>query len=72
MRQDVDPLPGQDKALIRSQLVPAMLALSSPSDRPVRAQVSASVSLIAGVDFPERWPDLIDVSIESFNPNPVD
>lgn len=39
-----------------------MIALSSPQDKTVRAQVAETISLIASNDFPERWPDLIDVS----------
>lgn len=39
-----------------------MLALSNPSDKVIRAQVAEAVSLIAELDFPEKWPDLIDVS----------
>lgn len=40
-----------------------MIALSSsPSDKPIRAQVAESVALIAELDFPERWTELVDVS----------
>lgn len=59
--QDVQPLAEQDKVALRSELVPAMLALSSPPDKAIRAQVAESVSLIAELDFPEKWTDLIDV-----------
>jgi hypothetical protein len=38
-----------------------MIALSGPNEKAIRAQVAESVSLIAELDFPERWPDLIDV-----------
>ena len=38
-----------------------MIALSGASDKAIRAQIAESVSLIAELDFPERWPDLIDV-----------
>jgi exportin-2 (importin alpha re-exporter) len=38
-----------------------MLALSNPSDKAIRAQVAESVSLIAQLDFPTKWGDLIDV-----------
>ena len=43
-----------------------MIALSAPKDKAVRAQIAESVSLIAGTDFPDQWPDLIDVRILSF------
>jgi exportin-2 (importin alpha re-exporter) len=60
-KQDVQPLPEQDKHALRSQLVPAMLSLSDPSDKAVRAQVADTISLIAELDFPAKWPNLIDV-----------
>ncbi|RDB24273.1 Importin alpha re-exporter [Hypsizygus marmoreus] len=66
--EDVQPLTEQDKAALRSELVPAMLALSSPSDKAVRAQVAESVSLIAELDFPDKWTDLIDQLVSSLSP----
>ena len=39
-----------------------MIQLSNASDKAIRAQVAESISLIAKVDFPEQWPDLVDVS----------
>jgi hypothetical protein len=39
-----------------------MIHLSNPADKSSRAQVAETVSLIAKSDFPEQWPDLIDVS----------
>jgi len=51
----------QDKAALRAELVPAMLALSAPADKAIRAQVAESVSLIAELDFPVKWENLIDV-----------
>jgi len=42
--------------------MPAMLRLSNPADKTIRVQIAESVSLIAQLDFPEQWPDLIDVS----------
>jgi len=38
-----------------------MLALSNNADKAIRAQVAESVSLIAELDFPTKWTDLIDV-----------
>ncbi|KAF9259931.1 Cse1-domain-containing protein [Marasmius fiardii PR-910] len=65
--EDVQPLSEQDKSALRSQLVPAMLALSNPADKPIRAQVAESVALIAELDFPSKWPDLIDQLVASLN-----
>ena len=43
-----------------------MIALSGPKDKAIRAQIAESVSLIAEIDFPENWPNLIDVRTLSF------
>jgi exportin-2 (importin alpha re-exporter) len=59
--QEDQPLAEQDKGALRRELVPAMLALSKPSEAPIRIQVAEAVSLIAELDFPDKWPDLIDV-----------
>ena len=48
---------------MRTDLVPAMIALSTAADKPLRAQVAEAISIIASSDFPGRWPDLIDVSL---------
>jgi exportin-2 (importin alpha re-exporter) len=39
-----------------------MLALSNPTDKTIRMQIAEAVSLIAELDFPKEWPDLLDVS----------
>lgn len=59
--QEDTPIPDPDKASLRNDLVPAMIALSQPTDKAVRAQIAESISLIASADFPEPWSDLIDV-----------
>ena len=70
--KDVQPLAEADKAALRSQLVPAMLALSNPADKAVRAQIAESVALIAELDFPDKWTDLIDVRPQWHKPiNPA-
>ena len=61
LTKDDTPLPEQDKIAIRSQLVPAMIALSDPADKAIRAQIAESVALIAELDFPAKWNDLVDV-----------
>ncbi|KAG6872821.1 hypothetical protein C0995_006303 [Termitomyces sp. Mi166 len=66
--EDVQPLAEQDKAALRSELVPAMLTLSSPADKGIRAQVAESVSLIAELDFPPKWENLIDQLVASLSP----
>ena len=59
--KDDYPISLPDKETLKPQLVPAMIALSGPNEKAIRAQIAESVSLIADLDFPERWPDLIDV-----------
>ncbi|KAH7882920.1 CAS/CSE protein [Phlebopus sp. FC_14] len=66
--EDVAPLLEQEKAAIRSQLVPVMIALSDPADKSIRAQVAESVALIAELDFPSKWTDLIDQLVTSLSP----
>ncbi|GBE78774.1 Importin-alpha re-exporter [Sparassis crispa] len=44
-----------------------MIALSSATDKAMRAQVAESISLIASADFPEQWPDLIDKLVFSLS-----
>ncbi|KAG1888183.1 CAS/CSE protein [Suillus subluteus] len=65
--EDDEPLPEADKAALRSQLVPAMIALSDPTDKAIRAQIAESVALIAELDFPAKWTDLIDQLISSLS-----
>ncbi|KAJ6581319.1 CAS/CSE protein [Mycena capillaripes] len=67
--EEVNPLSETDKASLRGELVPAMLALSSdPADKAIRAQTAESISLIAELDFPAKWPDLIDHLTASLSP----
>ncbi|KAJ7281661.1 CAS/CSE protein [Mycena rebaudengoi] len=67
--EDVNPISETDKASLRAELVPAMLALSAdPGDKVIRAQTAESISLIAELDFPAKWPDLIDHLTASLSP----
>ncbi|KAJ8473968.1 hypothetical protein ONZ45_g16104 [Pleurotus djamor] len=45
-----------------------MLALSGPGDKALRAQLAEAISLIAELDFPEKWPTLIDQLVSSLSP----
>lgn len=64
--QEESPVPEADKAALRAALVAAMIQLSTPSDKTIRAQIAESISLIASADFPQRWSDLIDVRFIMF------
>ncbi|EGN91830.1 hypothetical protein SERLA73DRAFT_100047 [Serpula lacrymans var. lacrymans S7.3] len=66
--EEVAPLPEQDKASLRIELVPAMIVLSGPSDKLIRAQIAESVALIAELDFPLKWDNLIDQLVSSLSP----
>ncbi|KIY43801.1 importin alpha re-exporter [Fistulina hepatica ATCC 64428] len=66
--EDVRPIPEQEKVALRSQLLPAMLSLTAPPDKAVRSQIAETVSLIAELDFPEKWKDLIDQLVASLSP----
>jgi len=60
--QDINPISEQDKAGLRAELVPGMIVLSTnPADKTIRAQIAEAVSLIAELDFPEKWDSLVDV-----------
>jgi len=56
-------VPDADKATLRAQLVPSIIALSGASDKAVRAQVAETVAVIAKYDFPEQWTELVDVRL---------
>ncbi|KAJ7801877.1 CAS/CSE protein [Mycena olivaceomarginata] len=67
--EDVNPLSETDKAALRAGLVPAMISLSTdPGDKAIRSQTAESISLIAELDFPTKWPDLIDHLTSSLSP----
>ncbi|KAF4612796.1 hypothetical protein D9613_011749 [Agrocybe pediades] len=65
--EDVQGVPEQDKTALRAELVPAMIALSNPADKAIRTQVAESVSLIAELDFPNKWVNLIDQLVASLS-----
>ncbi|KAF9816482.1 hypothetical protein IEO21_04087 [Rhodonia placenta] len=61
------PVPEADKTALRSELIPAMIALSNASSKAMRAQIAEAISLIASKDFPELWPDLMDQLVQSLS-----
>ncbi|KAI0933051.1 hypothetical protein AcW1_000014 [Taiwanofungus camphoratus] len=69
---DEPPIPDADRVSLRNEIIPAMINLSSASDKAMRAQVAESISLIASCDFPERWPDLVDRLVYSLSENNYD
>ncbi|KDQ12400.1 hypothetical protein BOTBODRAFT_34372 [Botryobasidium botryosum FD-172 SS1] len=61
------PVPNDDKLALRRQLVPAMVSLSSPSDKLIRIQVGEAVATVAEFDFPQQWPELVDQLVSSLS-----
>ncbi|KAF5346357.1 hypothetical protein D9757_014807 [Collybiopsis confluens] len=64
----VEEIAQQDKVSLKAELVHAILSLSKPADKAVRAQIAESVSLIAELDFPDQWDNLIDQLVNSLSP----
>lgn len=51
------------KAALRQSLLPLLLSLSTfdnPAPLPLRSQLNASLSIVAGHDFPRAWTGLLD------------
>ncbi|KAJ7623365.1 CAS/CSE protein [Roridomyces roridus] len=67
---EVNPLAEADKVVLRQRLVPAMIELSKDgANKAILAQTAESISLIAELDFPAKWPDLIDHLTASLSPD---
>ncbi|QRV98526.1 exportin-2 [Ceratobasidium sp. AG-Ba] len=60
---DEGTVPEADKIVLKEQLVPAMLALSTTTadntERKLRPQLGDALAEIAKEDYPDRWPTLI-------------
>ncbi|KAG8941852.1 importin-alpha export receptor [Tulasnella sp. 419] len=65
---DEPPIDPAEKNTLRAQLVPAMISLIGPSDRLLRVQIGEAVGVVASIDFPERWNDLIDQLVSHLSP----
>ncbi|KAG8999003.1 importin-alpha export receptor [Tulasnella sp. JGI-2019a] len=63
------PIIIEDKLMLRSQLVPAMVSLSNPTDKLLRAQLADAVGVVAVVDFPEQWQGLISQLVAHLSPS---
>lgn len=59
------PIPEEEKAAFRHRLVP-ILAASPP---PVRAQLIPTLQKILSYDFPGKWPDFLDITIQLLSAN---
>ena len=59
------PIPEDEKAAFRHRLVP-ILAASPPQ---VRAQLIPTLQKILSYDFPVRWPDFLDITVQLLSAN---
>lgn len=57
------PVPDLEKASIRNRLVP-IIAASTPQ---IRAQLIATLQKILHCDFPEQWPDFLNITVTLLN-----
>ncbi|OXB34588.1 importin-alpha export receptor [Cryptococcus neoformans] len=58
-----------DKAAIKSQLVPMMIALGTPQTSRLQSQIGEGLSHIASLDFPGEWEGLCDELVNSLTPD---
>lgn len=54
------PIPDDERANFRNRLVPALV--TSPAN--VRAQLIPALHKILSYDFPARWPDFLDITLQ--------
>lgn len=57
------PIPEDEKQSFRQRLVPILVA--SPPQ--VRVQLIPTLQKILAYDFPQRWPDFLDITIQLLN-----
>lgn len=62
LTQQGEPVTEQDKNAIKGNLVPIMISLAKPETSQLQVLIGDALATIAGYDFPERWPTLVDVS----------
>ncbi|EEH19769.1 hypothetical protein PABG_02028 [Paracoccidioides brasiliensis Pb03] len=59
------PIPDQDRTPFRARIIP-LLASSPPA---VRSQLAPTLSKVLQYDFPTKWPDYMDVTLQLLNTN---
>jgi hypothetical protein len=57
------PIPEEEKQSFRNRLVPVLVA----SQANVRAQLIPTLQKILAFDFPQKWPDFLDITIQLLN-----
>ncbi|EEP76810.1 conserved hypothetical protein [Uncinocarpus reesii 1704] len=61
------PIPEEERGPLRNRLLP-MLASSPP---PIRSQLIPMLSKILNHDFPQKWPDFMDITLQLLNGSDV-
>lgn len=61
------PIPEDEKVSFRNRLVP-ILAASQPQ---VRVQLIPTLQKILAYDFPQKWPDFLDITLQLLNSGEV-
>ncbi|EAS33409.3 nonsense-mediated mRNA decay protein [Coccidioides immitis RS] len=61
------PIPEEERGSLRNRLLP-MLASSPP---PIRSQLVPMLSKILQHDFPEKWPNFMDITLQLLNGSDV-
>ena len=59
------PIPDEEKPPLRNRLIP-LLASAAPQ---IRSQLIPILAKILQYDFPEKWPDYMDITISLLNTN---
>lgn len=59
------PIPDEDKVGLRNRFIP-ILVNSAPN---IRAQLTPALQKILSYDFPQKWPDFIDITIQLLSSN---
>jgi hypothetical protein len=59
------PIPEDEKAAFRHRLVPILAA----SPAPIRAQLIPTLQKILSYDFPVKWPDFLDITVQLLSAN---
>jgi importin-7 len=57
------PIPEDEKQSFRNRLVPILV----PSQPAVRAQLIPTLQKILAYDFPQKWPNFLDITIQLLN-----
>jgi hypothetical protein len=63
----VPAIPEEEKAILRDRLIPTLA--TAPTN--IRQQLVPLISKILHYDFPERWPQYMDITMNLLNSNDI-